>query len=290
MKVFVVGATGVLGLPVIPRLLARGDQVVALVRSLDRAAPIAGPGVEIIEGDLLDMPPEQLQGILTGCDAAAHLATALRPGSPGLGVTNTNAALRTTGTRRLLDAVLAAGVPRLVQQSIAIAYVDGGDSWLDEQTPFYQPPDGGGPAGPVIEMEEMVRSLDSGRVSWVILRGGSFVGPDTRQDEVIAELKNGSLKVPGDGSNWVSFVHVEDYGEAVVAAIHSSVDGSIFNITDDPIRNGEYLDHLAQLLGLPAPPRDALMPLPRSYRCSNAAAKKALDWLPATGIWPQHLT
>ena len=286
MKVFVVGATGVLGRAVIPRLLGRGDEVVALVRSLDRAAPIAGPGVEIIEGDLLEMPPERLQAILTGCDAAAHLATALRPGSPGLGTTNTNAALRTTGTRRLLDAVLAAGVARYIPQSIAISYIDGGDTWLDEQTPFYQPGGASGPSGPVVEMEEMVRSLGSGRVAWVILRGGSFVGPDTRQDQVIADLQDGSLKVPGDGSNWVSFVHVEDYGEAVVAAIHSSVDGVILNITDEPVRNGEYLDELARLLGLSTPARDSAMPLPRSNRCSNAAAKKVLGWIPAKGIWP----
>lgn len=287
MRVFIVGATGVLGRAVLPRLAAHGDTVVALVRSIDRAAPIAGPGVELIEGDLLSETAERLQTILTGCDVAAHLATALRPGSPGLGATNTNAALRIDGSRRLLGAVLSAGVPRYVQQSIALGYVDGGDKWLDESTAFHRPDDPGSAAQPVVKMEGMVRELDSSNVAWLILRGGSFVGPGTRQDEVLASLRDASLRVPGDGNNWVSFVHVEDYADAVVAAIHSSVTGVILNVTDEPIRNGEYLDRLAALLGLPSPPRDAALPRPRSYRCTSALARESLGWAPVKGIWPQ---
>ena len=266
MRVFIVGATGLLGRVVIPGLIERGDEVVALVRSLERAAPIAGPSVQLFEGDLLTEPPDRLEGMLAGCDAAAHLATALRAGSPGLGTTNTNAALRIGGTRRLLDAALAAGVPRYVQQSIALAYIDGGDAWLDEETPFYQPENPTGAAQPVVEMEAMVRAIDPGRMEWIILRGGSFVGPDTRQDQTISDLMAGSLKVPGDGSNWVSFVHYGDYGDAVVLAIHGSAGEVVLNVADEPVRNRDYLDRLAQLLSVPAPPRDPNTPLPRSHR------------------------
>src|SRR5438128_1570369 len=122
MRVFIVGATGVIGRALIPRLLARGDSVVALVRSLERAEAIAQPGVELHVGDLLTIEPEPLAAILSGCDAALHMATALRAGSPGLGTTNTNAALRLAGTRKLIDAVLAAGVRRYVQQGIVMSY------------------------------------------------------------------------------------------------------------------------------------------------------------------------
>jgi nucleoside-diphosphate-sugar epimerase len=288
MKIFVVGATGVLGRAVIPRLLARGDQVVALVRSMERAGSIQHAGVELFEGDLLQEQPERLQAMLGGCDVAAHLATALRQGSPGLGTTNTNAALRTKGTQRLLEAVLAAGVPRYVQQSIALSYVDGGYDWLDEDTPFYHAEEPNAAAGPVVQMESMVRALDPARVAWVILRGGSFVGPDTRQDQVIAALRDGSQRVAGDGSNWVSFIHVEDYADAVVLACHSDVKSQILNITDEPIRNGDYLDGLARMLGPSRPQRDPEAALPRSYRCSSEAARRLLGWRPLVGIWPQH--
>ena len=66
MKVFIVGATGVLGRPVISSLVGRGDSVVALVRSMERAAPIAGPAVELIEGDLLQLSAEELAPMLEG--------------------------------------------------------------------------------------------------------------------------------------------------------------------------------------------------------------------------------
>lgn len=286
MRIFVVGATGVLGRSLIPRLVSRGHSVLALVRSLERAEPLRDKGVELVEGDLLYSPAEQIEGLLAGCDVAAHLATALRPGSPGLGVTNTNAGLRTVGTRRLLDAALATGVPRLVQQSIALAYVDGGDAWLDEDTPFFQPTEPNGVASPVVQMEAMVRDADPGRLSWIILRGGAFVGPGTRQDDVIAALRQGDLEVPGDGSNWVSFIHTDDYAEAVALAMLSPLSNLVFNVTDEPVRNGEYLDALASRLGLPVPPRNRSLPLPRSYRCTSAAARSALGWAPVTSILP----
>jgi nucleoside-diphosphate-sugar epimerase len=136
-------------------------------------------------------------------------------------------------------------------------------------------------------MEDMVRALDASKVTWCILRGGSFVGPDTSQDAVLERLREGTQQVPGDGMNWVSMIHVEDIAAATVAALDRAPAGSTFNITDEPIRNGEYLDRLAAMLGIPQPPRDASVPRPRSWRCSNAAARRDLGWSPRAGIWPQ---
>jgi nucleoside-diphosphate-sugar epimerase len=136
-------------------------------------------------------------------------------------------------------------------------------------------------------MEAMVRAIDPARASWCILRGGFFVGPGTRQDETVERLWAGSLKVPGDGSNWVSFVHVADYAAAVDIALHSPVTG-IFNVNADPIRNGDYLDRLADAVGAPRPARDPDAPLPRSFRCSNAAARAALGWSPSRSLFPER--
>jgi len=286
MRVFIAGATGVYGRALIPRLLARGDEVVALARSVDHAQAIALPGVQLIAGDLLHEDPEWLRRAMAGCDAAAHLATAIRPGATGVDGANTTAALRIDGTRRLLDAVIAAGVRRYAQQSIVMAYPDGGDRWLDEDTPFDQSEERAATARPVVTMEAMVRALDPGQVAWTILRGGSFVGPDTAQDAVIEHLRSGTQTLAGDGGNWVSFIHVEDMAEATLLALHGAKGGSVFNITDEPIRNGDYLDRLAAMLGVPAPARNPATPRARSFRCSNAAAKAALGWTPTHGIWP----
>src|SRR5438477_12781017 len=106
MRVCLVGATGVYGRALIPKLVARGDEVVALVRTPERAATIASPHVELFEGDLLRSSPERLREMLDGCDAVAHLATAIRPGATGADGANTTAALRTDGTRRLVEAIV----------------------------------------------------------------------------------------------------------------------------------------------------------------------------------------
>jgi nucleoside-diphosphate-sugar epimerase len=142
---------------------------------------------------------------------------------------------------------------------------------------------------PVAEMEAMVRALDSTAIAWSILRGGAFVGPGTAQDGVIERLRQGTQRVPGDGSNWVSFIHVEDIADTTIAAFDRAPAGSTFNITDEPIRNGDYLDRLATMLGVATPPRDPEATLPRSFRCTNAAAKEALGWTPRHGIWPESV-
>lgn len=281
MHVFIVGATGVIGQHLVPQLVARGDRVTALVRSTERAAPIAGPGVELVEGDLLQVGEDELTELLEGCDAAAHMATALRRGSPGLGTTNTTAALRIEGTTKLLRASERAAVRRYVQQSIAFAYVETGDEWVTESTPLR---DAGAIGGVTMEMESLVRAAD---LEWMILRGGIFVGPGTFQDDTVAGLRAGTERVPGDGSNWVSFVHVADYADAVALALDAPEAGATLNINAEPMRNREYYERLAEALGVAMPEFDPEAPMRQSFRCSNAAAREVLGWAPRRSLWPE---
>lgn len=286
MKVFVVGATGVLGRALLPLLRQRGDTVVALVRSPQRAQPIAGSGVEVAVGDLLTIAPEQLAALMHGCDAAVHIATAIRPGGSGGDRWEVTGRLRTEGTRRLLEAALAAGVPRYVQQSIVMTYPDGGDRWLDESTPLDTSSAQASFAAPVVAMEGLVRAQDPQRLAWTILRGGLFVGAETGQEEIVERLRAGTLTVRGDGANYLSMVHVGDMATAVAAAIERAPAGSVFNVVDEPIRQADYLDRLAALIGVAPPPRDPTATPQPSCRCSNHAAREQLGWQPAHGIWP----
>jgi metal-sulfur cluster biosynthetic enzyme len=73
---------------------------------------------------------------------------------------------------------------------------------------------------------------------------------------------------------------------AVVAALERAPGGSVFNVCDDPLRLGDYQDHLATLVGAPPPRRDPKRPLPPSWRCSSEAARTWLGWKPSRGIWP----
>jgi nucleoside-diphosphate-sugar epimerase len=289
MNIFVVGATGVLGRLLIPLFLQKGYIVRALVRSNEQARALERAGVEAVQGDLLEaVTVKRLPETMKGCDSVVHIATAIPSISDSSrpGAWERTARLRTEGTQVLLRAALAVSAQRYIQQSIVLAYADGGDQWLDESAPFDASPKRTAVNGPVIAMEEMVRAIAPEQLHWCILRGGSFVGPETMQDEQLAMVRAGHWTVPCDGSNYISPINVADMAAAVVAALESASPASIFNIVDEPIRNGDYCDHLADLLEVPHPPRDSGKRCPRSLRCSNQAARTALGWTPIHGIWP----
>lgn len=286
MRIFIVGGTGVLGRALIPLLLARGDAVRLLARGPKAARTIFGDAVEIVPGDLLATDAETLAGQLAGCDATVHIATAIPRDFSAPAAWDLNTQLRTEGTRRLLDASLAAGVLCYLQESIVMAYPDGGDRWLDESTPLDDSPGRTAICAPVIAMEAMVRAVPTDRMAWCILRGGRFVGPGTFQESLIADLRAANVTIPGDGNNWISPVHVADMAAAFALSLVAAPGGTTFNITGEPIREGDYNDRLAALLGVAAPPRDPARAMPPSYRCTNGAARRRLSWFPAHSIWP----
>jgi nucleoside-diphosphate-sugar epimerase len=269
-----------------PLLAQLGHSIRALARRPREAAPTAITGVaEYVECDLLS--PESASRLpywLDGCDAVMHIATAIPRDFNAPGAWDRNSRLRREGTERLLTGSIAAGVKRYIQQSITMAYVPGGDEWLDETTPLDHSPERAGICGPVIDMEGMVRATRE--LEWVILRGGIFVGPGTFQESLAADLRNGKAVVPGDGSNFISPVHVADVAAAFAAALTEAPPESIFNVVDEPLRQGEYMDRLARIVGAPAPRRDHALPAMPSNRCTNRAAREALAWAPVHGIWP----
>jgi nucleoside-diphosphate-sugar epimerase len=286
-RIAVAGATGVLGRALVPLLLAAGYEVRALTPSTAKAADLAMAGAEVLECDLLaPSSVARLPDLVAGCAAVAHIATAIPRNSRAPGAWDVTTRLRTEGTRRLLDAALTAGVRRYIQQSIVMAYPDGGDQVLDEATPLDPSPARASTCGPVITMEGMIREMPPSRLAWCILRGGVFVGPGTFQDGIIARLRAGTEVVPCDGRSFVSLVHVADMAAAILAAVRHAPGGSTFNINADPLRQGAYLDELAAHGGAPPPLRDPTRPCPPSFRCSNAAARATLHWAPEHGIWP----
>jgi nucleoside-diphosphate-sugar epimerase len=273
MRVFVIGATGVLGRNVIPRLLERGHTVQAVVRRAEQAARLARLGVDAAIGDILDA--DSLTRPLRGCDAALHLATAIPAATPtDLAAWARNDAIRRDGTRYLLAAVAAAGVRRYVQQSITFLYGDQGTAVVDESTPIQ-------PVGRIqaaADMEAVVRA--STPIEWCILRGGALYGPTTHVEERWADgMRSGALRLPGDGSAIVSLIHEADFARAIVLAVESAPPGSTFNVVDDqPVTYRELYAHIAALQGAETPAGGD--PEVRSLACSNVRIKAALGWEP----------
>ena len=289
-RVAVVGATGVLGRAFIPLLLEHGYAVRALVRSAIKAREVLPLEIEITTGDLLDPYIErQLPDLLADCAAVLHIATAIPRNMSAPHAWDANNRLRTDGTRLLLQAALQAGAQRYVQQSIIMAYPDHGDEWITEDMALDTSPARAEVNAPVIAMEELVHTLAADRLHWCILRGGRFVGPGTFEEDTVADLRQGTRVIAGTGQNFLSLIHVADMAGATVAALEHALHRSIFNVVDEPLREGEYLDRLADSLGASRPLRDRTRPTPPSWRCSNQAARSNLQWSPTHSIIPVRL-
>jgi nucleoside-diphosphate-sugar epimerase len=286
MRALVVGGTGVLGRQLVPRLRRRGHDVVVMSPGRRASPPPAGVGW--VRGSLLAPDATARLGeVLPGRDVVINIATAIPPEPAGPGAWEVNTQLRRAGTRVLTQASRAAGVPRLVQMSITMAYHDGGEEWLDEASAFDPSPARAAIVAPVAAMEDTVRALPPDEIAWTILRGGRFVGPGTVQDAQCRGLRAGTLSVPVDGQAFVSMVHVGDYAAAVVAAAEAGLAGAVLNVSDAPVRVGAYLDQLADLIGAPRPRRapEQVPDLP-SHRVDSGAARRLLGWRPVATIWP----
>lgn len=283
MRIFAVGATGVLGKSLVPVLLARGHEVT--VMAPDRLEELPAQAIRVRAG-LLD-PGLRLSELVSGHDAVANLATSMPrdPAAPGAWEQNTR--IRSQGTARLIDAVHRAGVGRLVQMSITMAYADGGDFWLDEDAPFDPDPAREAVVRPVAEMEAAVRALPPGETAWCILRGARFAGPGTFQDVQRDRLAQGALRVPGDGRAFVSMVHVADFADAVARALEWTPAGRVLNVADTPLPVAEYYTALAEANGYARPGQDPGAPhdLP-SHRVDSRAARSVLGWKPERGVLP----
>jgi nucleoside-diphosphate-sugar epimerase len=274
--VLVAGATGVLGRELVPLLRERGHDVTALgVDVLDRAA--------VVDAVRIAAP-----------EVVVHQASALRhPQAFAM-----TARLRTEGTDNLLAAARAAGVRRVVAQSISFATAPEGPPVLDEDARLYlDAPDEGWAATThaVSALEEMVSGAGG-----TVLRLGTLHGPGTQyalDGAVGVALARGRYRMPENAAGITSFVHVDDAARATVLAVESDVPG-LFNVTDDePVAAAEWVPGMAELLG-GAPPRripddmvGRLLGWFPAYQltelrgASNERAKQALGWKPRYPDW-----
>jgi nucleoside-diphosphate-sugar epimerase len=216
VRIAVLGATGVYGRHLVPRLTAAGYRVRALVRRPEAAAIAAACGAELATSDIFD--DASLRAGLVGCDIAINLATSL-PGPTSKGDYAKNDQLRRAGTPIWVRACRDAGVPRIVQQSIAMTHAGGGDAWADETT-LHPVGEEGIAAAAISAVRAMEATIEESGLDWIVLRGGLFYGPGTGfDDDWFARARAGRLRLPEEGSDYVSLIHIADMAVATVAAI-----------------------------------------------------------------------
>ncbi len=216
MKVFFAGAGGAIGRRLTPLLVAVGHTVIGITRSADRAETIARLGAQPIVVDVFDAAALTDAVAAARPDAIIHQLTdlAFAPGTPQYqeGLIR-NARIRVEGTANLVAAAKAAGVPRMIAQSVAWLYKPGPRTRTE--TDPLAPADGA--AATTIDginaLEQAVLALPQG----VVLRYGFFYGPGTWSPERAS-------RPPA--------VHIDAAAQATALALTKAKPG-IYNVADD---------------------------------------------------------
>lgn len=274
MKVFLAGASGVIGRSLIPRLARAEHDVTGMTRDAATTDLVRSLGAQPVVADAFDR--DQLAEVIHAehPDAVIHQLTSLRTGD--YAATNR---LRTEGTRNLVDAALAAGTQIVVAQSYCI--YPPGPGLADETDPLdVSSPVFGPPAEALVTMEAIVSEVPRG----VLLRYGTLYGPGTgyASDGAIAtQVRQGELPASDDVT---SFVHLDDAADAAVQALGWPA-GPVNVVDDEPAPGSDWLPVYAAAVGAPAPPRRQPGTGSGLRGASNSRARKAYGWEPIHPSW-----
>ena len=306
MRILVAGATGAIGLELVPQLIAAGHDVIGTTRTAAKAEIIRRMGAEPVIADGLDAPSIRAAVIAAKPDIVIDQMTGLadvtdlRHFDRAFATTNR---LRIQGTDFLLAAAREAGVKRFIAQSFCgWTYGRGGEAVKTEADRLDpDPPEELRHTLQAIQhLEDAVTS--SADPEGIVLRYGSFYGPDTGMlsRAMIDQLRRRRVPLIGGGGGRWSFIHVEDAAAATVAAVERGSPGHIYNIVDDePAEVSEWLPALATLVGARSPIRlpawlgrlfagEHLVSMMTEVRAgSNTKARQELGWRLAHPSWRQ---
>jgi nucleoside-diphosphate-sugar epimerase len=313
VKVFVAGASGVLGRTLVPQLVSRGHQVVGMTRTAAKQDLLRGLGARPVVADALDADavaqavasaePEVIVHELTALSGPMSMRDARHPERfEGALVTNR---LRTEATDHLLAAGRAAGARRFVAQSFgAFRFARTGGPVQTEDDPLDLDTAGATQPGleAILYLERAVTTIEWGE--GLALRYGGFYGPGTSVSlaadaQVAAPIRKRRFPIVGDGGGVWSYIHIEDAAAATAVAVEHGRPGVYYVVDDDPAPVREWLPALAGALGAKPPRRIprwlgrlvagevATRMMTEARGASNAKAKRELGWQPRYASWRQ---
>jgi nucleoside-diphosphate-sugar epimerase len=297
MRIFVAGATGAIGRALLPALVAAGHEPIAMTRSPEKAESLRARGIETFVCDAYDAPaltrvvadarPEQIVHLLTDLPEDINMRRFEQE-------TASTGRLRREGTRNLIAAAQAAGVQRIVAESIAFMFAPAGERVKDEDAPLAVDTLAFA-AEPVADLERQVLAAGG-----IVLRYGWLYGPGTgfrRDGSWAANLRRRRLPIVGAGSGVFSFVHVEDAASATVAALSGDGPATYHVVDDEPAPLSEWVPAYARAVGAPQPwrvpawvarlaaGRIAVEMMQELRGASNERIKRELGWQPTHASW-----
>jgi nucleoside-diphosphate-sugar epimerase len=305
MRVFVAGASGVIGRSLVPKLVAAGHEVTGTTRSERSAEAIRAAGAQAaicdaldaaaVEDAVIEANPEVIVSQLTSLPKDYDLRTI------DYGPTNL---VRVEGGRNLISAGRKVGARRYISQSIAFVYEPEGDWVKDEEARTFVEAPGRFASGLEATLTSEREAVEAEGMEGLVLRYGQFYGPDTyfdRGGSIAEQVRKRRFPQVGSGSGVFSFIHVDDAADATVASIERGAPGIYNVVDDDPAPISAWLPIYADAIGAKRPMRIptflarllggkmAAVMATQLRGASNEKAKRELGWQPAHPSWRQGL-
>lgn len=302
MKVFVAGATGAIGRPLVTALVAAGHRVIGMATKATGLEVLRHHGAEGVLLNVLDaaavareietIRPDAIIDELTSLPKR-YTAQEMQAAAPR------DRQVRLEGGGNLYRAAVQCGVRRYVVQSTGFFYAPG-DGLASETEPLAHnaSPGVAGAVDTYSKIEE--RLFGDSNIEGVALRYGFFYGAGTYHDpesgSTAQQVREGQYPVIEPGAGVHSFIHIEDAAVATVAALR--ITPGVYNVVDDnPSPVAIWLPAFARFLSAPDPPRitaeeavrqngpDAGYYALRLRGASNAKAKREFGFAPRPLEW-----
>jgi 2-alkyl-3-oxoalkanoate reductase len=306
MKVFIAGATGAIGRPLISALTRAGHDVVGMTSTEHGRQTLKDNGADAVIANALDASAVNAALNKVRPEAVIDELTSLpkhyTPEEMRIAAER-DRTVRLEGGRNVQNAAIAAGARRYIVQSTGFFYAPG-PGLATEADPLAvdASPSVSASARTYTQIEDRV--LNAGGIQGVALRYGFFYGPGTwftQGADVANQVRNRQYPITGSGQGVWSWIHIEDAAAATVAALDCTP--GIYNVVDDdPSPLSVWLPAFAAYVEAPEPPRvseeaalqnagpDGVYYATRLRGASNAKAKREfgfaprrLEWLAARG-------
>jgi uncharacterized protein (TIGR01777 family) len=255
MKILVTGASGTIGRAVCDALTARGDRVVGLSRSPEKARQASPQVTWHAWNPTLERPPEEaFDGVGGVVNLVGEPINQRWTGESKKRILES----RETATRNLVAAMLAApqtpGV--LVSQSAVGYYGDRGDRLVDESETAGSSFD----AQVCVQWEAAAQEAAAGGVRLVIMRTGLLLTKDAGLlGELLLPFRLGVGGPVAGGRNYMPWISLEDEVGLLLWALDTPSASGVYNATaPNPVTNREFSKALGRALHRPA-----VMPVPK---------------------------
>jgi len=298
MKIFVIGATGLTGSYLLPRLVGEGHEVWALTRSAGKTAKIEALGAKVIIGDIR-LPSQFIPHLYGTPDIIILLA--MPAVTPGERITRKRKKALKEETndffRNSMEMALKFDVPVILPGGTSFRTRDGevaDETWSIRRKGILE-------IGSDTDLM-VADAISKGNPKIIQLLYGKIYGNGGLFRKMFDMMRSGRMKIIGKGRNCIPNIHASDAASAILCAIEKLPVGHRFIIADDtPVTQAEFTALMARLMNKNKPGRipgfivrlvigkDLYVVISMDCKVSNEKAKKMLGWKPVYASYIEGL-